>query len=315
MTDPEENLEIFVRHVQIAREKFEANLPEPVLTEPVKAVRKAFRFAIEERALVEVLGLTRMGKTKGGAEPMYLRYLDRCVWLDCPTDEADRTFLFALAAAVGISGGTGKKVGQIRPQIAAVFATGMIDLVIVDEAHFLWPADKLTKPKRIEYLRAEIHRDGAVGVLVIATPQFAASMQAVMAANPRWAPGQWDGRVIRYHLRDTMTAADLGAVARHHAPDFTAEMIDGLVAQALACEGFCGLMVNTIKRARREALEEGLPQVTPAILITAQVEMARGTRIEQLAKVHAAQQTKPAPPPRRRDLAPATVLNGNAVRF
>lgn len=313
LTDPDADLARFVAHVAIVRDRFESALVEPVATKPVVVVRAAFDCALNEHALVESIGNTRMGKTKAGALPLYLRNLDRCVWLDCPSDDNKRTFLWELGAALGVGGGINKEVGLVRSQVAAVFATGMIDLLIVDEGHYLWPNCIKAKPERLEFLRCEVHRDGKVGVLVIATPQFAESMQLALAENERWAPGQWDGRVIRYHLPETMTDADLEAVARHHAPDFSAAMIAGLVAQAKACSGFAGLMVNTIIRARLDAKIAGESTITMERLMEAQKQMARGTRIEALAKTHAAR-SKPAARPPVRDLAPPT-LNGATRRF
>ena len=97
-----------------------------------------------------------------------------------------------------------------------------------------------------------------------------------------------------FHLRDTMSDADLAAVARHHAPEFADGLIASLVEQAKASAGFCGVMVNTIRAARFKAriacAEQEHPVVTPELLLAAQAQMARGTRIEALAK-----QKLPAP--------------------
>lgn len=322
LTDPDADLARFCREVARVRQGFEAGLPPWVDTAPFKKVRAAFDFARDERVIAEVVGHTRMGKTDA-AKDRYLHHLDRAVWLDCPSDESDRTFVFDLARALGIGVGTGKKAVQVKPQVKACFGPGLIDLLIVDEAHFLWPADAKCKPKRIEFLRCDIHNNGRVGVLVLATPQFTASLQASMNSNPRWAPGQWDGRRVPFYLKDTMSEADLTAVARHHAPEFPEEHLALLVEQAKASAGFCGVMINAIKYARALARAEGEPVVTRARLEDAQAQMARGTRLEQLAREQAARAKPAARPaaapnghPRPRALTPPpTHATGATARF
>lgn len=87
----------------------------------------------------------------------------------------------------------------------------------------------------------------------------------------------------RYHLADTMSDADLAAVARHHLPGATTEIVEQLVSQAKASEGFCGAMVKAIQRAQFIAEETGHP-LNVGHIKTAQAELARAGRIEQIAK-------------------------------
>lgn len=91
-----------------------------------------------------------------------------------------------------------------------------------------------------------------------------------------------NGRVLRYHLPDTMAEQDLRAVALHHMPEATEPILSALVQQALSSEGYCGAMVNAIRRARIIARGEDKP-VTVDIIRIAQAEAARKTRIEKIA--------------------------------
>jgi hypothetical protein len=283
LTDPDADLERFVRQVEVLRAKFEATIPTLANTKVKRKIANAVKFATKDKAqIVEIVGKTRMGKTDC-AKPEYLRRLDQAVWLHCPGAGTEKDFLTELGRACGIGvGSTGLKNTQLRPKIEGCFGARRIKLLFVDEGHRLWPTDLKSPPSRIEFLRDLWERHG-VSVIILATPQYTEALAAAMDNNPRWAPGQWDGRVHRSHLADTMEREDLEAVARHHAPDFADALIAKLVEQAASSEGFCGAMVKTIERVRFMAAEQDRP-VDLKMLETAQAEQARGTRLEQLAK-------------------------------
>ena len=286
LTDPDADIARFVRQVEGIRKTFEAALPDLADIEPLQILREGMALALKRKVPVEVVGPTRMGKTIPAFDWFMRHGMDRGVFFTCPPDESERNFIWELARALGIGAGTGKKTCQIVPQIRGCFGKGMLELIVVDEGHFLWPADQKAKPKRLEHLRSiyDMQIPSQVGIVILATPQFTISMNSALQNNARWAPGQWDGRVIRYHFPDTMTDADLEAVARHHAPEFNAGMIAALVLQAKGSHGFCGIMVNTIILAREKAELKGLTKVTPDILLAAQKQMSAGTKIEQIAK-------------------------------
>lgn len=287
LTDPDADLARFVRQVEAARKKFEAGLPEMVSTKPQRILMEALTLAKTKPCIVEVVGLTRMGKSIPAHNWFQRNAMDCGLFFTCTEDESDRTFLFEMARIAGIGTTGGKKVGQVRPQLRGIFAKNMVRLLIVDEAHFLWPADKRAKPKRIEFLRGlyDMFIPAQVSILVLASPQHTMNMNLALDEHNRWAPGQWDGRVIRYHFPDTMSDADLRAVAKHHAPEFNDGMIDALVMHAKATAGFCGAMVNAIELAKFKAgLRTPGGKVTPDILLEAQKQMVAGTKIAQMAK-------------------------------
>lgn len=282
LTDPEfDDMPRFVEKVKALRRRFEDSLPVPPETEVTRTVKKACRFAMNNRAIVEVVGKTRMGKSEGGRE-YWLRHLDEVIWFECPSDESDKSFMWDLAAIFGVSTTGGKKTGVIRSQVMEILRSGFIKVIVIDEGHRLWPADVRAKPRRIEFVR-EAYQDGrGCSVLILATPQYSESLDQSLEKAGRWAPGQYEGRVVRYHLKDSMPDADLAAVARHHGPDLSDDMVDILVTQAKASEGFCGIMVNTIKLAREE-VDEGQP-ITLTALRTAMKQQMQSTRIGTLAR-------------------------------
>lgn len=290
LTDPEFEDDLrFIAAVSELRAKFEATIDDMVDTGVRRVVDRAMGYALKKRKMIELLGKTRMGKSDC-ARVWWLRNLDRVVWFECPTEADERTWLFTLARALGIGVTSAKKPGAYKQQIRACFGALGITCLIVDEGHRLWPADPRRIPKRIEFLR-ELYADGhGCSVVIIATPQFTNSLAGALETGDRWAPGQYEGRVVPFHLDDTMPPADLAAVARRYAPEASAAVIDALVEGALANDGYCGHMVNVIDLARDGYLDEGAP-LTLAAVTDAQLQMAKGRRIAALVA---------AKPPRRK---------------
>lgn len=299
LTDPGEDRARFVRQVNLIRRDFEAGLKTgennpfvpgttfhdaygPLANTFVRRkITNAIKFASGSAQIVEIIGKTRIGKSVPAAHEFFHR-LDHAAWLHCPTG-VWRDFVFAVARAIGVSAGsTSLKTGQVIAKLDPCFGPRKIRLLFVDEGHRLWPADLRHRPDRIEFLRDLWERFG-VSVIIMATPQYSESLGQAMDDNPRWAPGQWQGRVQRAHLPDAINDADLAAVARHHLPEGNTATITQLVDQAKASEGYCGAMVNAIRRARFMASIDGGP-VTIDHIRTAQAELAKGTRIAQLAK-------------------------------
>lgn len=281
LTNPEVEIKQFVNKVESMRSVLDNNLPKLAETKIVKEVTEACEFAMETGSIVEIIGKTRIGKTDS-VELFYLRNLHRSAYIVAPATESYSDWIFAVARAIGISVGNGKKVTQIEAQIRVCLRSGAINFVIVDEGQRLWPSDIRLKPKRLEFLRTLWDENrNKIGIAVVATPQFTISLNQAMKVSTRWAPGQWDGRVVRFLLPDTLTDGDLGRVAKHRCPEANEEMVRQLVLGAKATQGFCGSMVNVLKLARFRA---GKGDITLEAIIQAQAQMARGSKIELLAK-------------------------------
>jgi hypothetical protein len=277
LTDPEcDDLPRVVTAIQKLRTEFESTITDLVDTAVAREVGLGMGYAIKRTKMVEIVGKTRIGKSDC-ARVHWLRNLDRCVWFECPEDDTERGFFYELAGALGIGVSSAKKTGLYRAQTKACFGPGGITCLIVDEAHRLWPSDVHAKPKRVEFLRS-IYADGrGCSVVIISTPQHSESLNMSLDHAGRWAPGQYEGRVSRFHLEDTMSTKDLAAVARHHAGRGVSEtVISALVEQALATEGYCGAMVETIDLARDIYGSLTIESVTQA-----QLRQSRRTRIEQ----------------------------------
>lgn len=277
--DPTANLPAFRRAVETFRAAFEKALPPLVKTGDSARIASAFRLAAHDHSIVELRGKWRHGKTVE-AERQWLLNLHDTIWLHCPSNNDERTFIFALAQCLGIGTGSGVKPSQLRPKIMAALGVGLIERIVVDEAANLWPANlRDAKPARLEFLR-ELKDTLCVGSVLITTEQFALNMELSMQHNTRWAPGQVMGRTAPIRLRDAHTPSEIRAIARLHAGEIEEVALDILVAFAQSEEGYLGSMVKAIELARDEA---GLGLLTAAHLATSTRQQQRDANVRALA--------------------------------
>jgi len=239
----------FVAAVEKFRKYFESQLPQLVKTADSATIAAAFRTAADEHRIVTVSGKWRHGKTDE-CQRLWLLNLHRAVWVHCPSDNTERSFICANAAALGISANIAKKTVLLREQIKRALGIGLIDIIILDEAHNLWPSDLAdSKPVRAEYVR-ELRDSLGVGTLCITTEQFALSLALAVKHNARYAPGQFSGRRAQFPLSDIHTDAEIRSIAKLHGagrlPDAALPI---LVEFAKAEEGYLGSMVTAIRQA------------------------------------------------------------------
>ena len=228
--------------------------------------------------MAEIIGLTRIGKTTPAAH-WFLRNLDTALYFACPEASSERDFLveFGRAACVTTGGGSVNN-SMMRERICEVFGPGGYTMIVLDEAHNVWQRGASRTPVRLEFLR-RLRDTFGVGVALMATPQFTEHLAASFRGDSKWAPGQYDGRVLTYHLPETLSDDDLAAVARHHAPEFETPLIDELVSFAKRSQGYCGAMVNLILRSR-EAFEDYPAKPQLALLQETARRQEKGRRSE-----------------------------------
>jgi len=173
-----------------------------------------------------------------------------------------------------------KKPAHIRQQIKNALGIGLISRVVVDEAHKLWPADLAnSEPVRIEFIR-ELRDQLGVGFILLATDQFALSLEISKRENQRYAPGQLAGRRYQFILRDTHTDKEIRLIAALHAGSATDDAIDGLLTFARTEEGYLGIMVEAIACARRLA---GTGPITATHVASATRMQQTEERVKKLA--------------------------------
>ena len=222
-------------------------------TQVSRTIERALQKVLEKGALAEIIGLTRIGKTTPAAR-WFLHHLDSAVYVVCPNATSEMDFLYAIARACGVATRESSDTCQrLRARIETAFAAGGYRVLLIDEGHNLLLRG-VKAAQRLEFLR-RLRDHLGVGVAILATPQFSEALAEAFQAGSRWAPGQYDGRVRTYHLPETLSDEDLGAIARHHAPDFEAALVTELIGFAKSSEGYGGAMVNAISRTR-EAFED-----------------------------------------------------------
>jgi DNA transposition AAA+ family ATPase len=291
---PDADLPKFRDAVEAFRRDFESQLPPLIHTSDSDTIVSAFGTAADEHKIVTVSGKWRHGKTDE-SQRLWLRNLHRCVWVHCPADATERSFLNAIAAALGISANGAKKPAVLREQIKRAFGIGLIDCMIVDEAHNLWPSDLTdTKPIRAEYLR-ELRDSLGLGVMLITTEQFALSLALAVQHNTRWAPGQFLGRRAQFKLSDIHTDAEILGIARLHGrallPDAALPLF---VEFAKAEEGYLGAMVTAIRQTLRVADAEGT-KPTLEIVAAALKQQRTDERVSDLARMRPSRHGRRAP--------------------
>lgn len=280
LTDPAANLADFVPAVEKLRARFEAALPPLATMSATAEVQKAAAFALRRRKLARADGPTRAGKTEAALH-WWARNLDRVAWIDAPSDGLTRSFLRDAAAAVGIGISalkfdSSRLIGGLRECLGL----GLIECLVVDEAHNLWPADPRSKPERIELLRS-LHDTLGIGQLWLTTGQFSQLLAEALDDNPRWAPGQLVGRMTTFEVPKSATKDELIALARMRAGTGTPDaVLDSLVTEAVRSEGYIGSLIALIERARAEAGSERVPLATWVKVIGAEK-----ARLDAQAKV------------------------------
>jgi hypothetical protein len=274
----------FVAAVKKLRAEFEGALPPLVKTADTRIIAEAFDVAAQHRITL-VQGKWRHGKTVE-SERNWLLNLHDTIWIRCPSDNFERTFLSEFARALGIGANVSKKTPQLRQQIKNALGVGMISRVVIDEAHELWPREIASqKPIRAEFIR-ELRDELCVGFILLATEQFALNMELAKQHNARYAPGQLAGRRYQFELRDAHTDREIRAIAALHCGNATEDALDGLVTFAKAEEGYLGQMVEAIAGARHIAGNNGngqLAAITATHVALATRQQQTNARIKQLA--------------------------------
>lgn len=298
------NQSTFIKHVENLRAEFESSLPDLVENRITHQVRLGILEAVEDRVFSEIIGPHRIGKSEPFLDEYLRKYMDCGIIFNCPAENDYRSFLHSMGQTMGVSVVATKRSNQLSVQMLDIFRTGGIKLIAIDEGQRLWPKDLTKNPLRMEYLRdawdagemsrrARRGRDqgGGIGIAVCATPQFSDCMIEMLETNKRWKPGQLDGRMRRTHLPETLTESEMTAIAKFHAPEFTAPALRKVVNVALASPGLLGFLFNLIGKVRFMNRHEGFA-INEDTVKEAGKRMLAGTAIEKAAKAEAEKKAK-----------------------
>jgi hypothetical protein len=246
---------------ELKKSRCETSRAAMVVTELGRQVFKELDYAMHSRCLVVIDGLPRTGKTfatKAWCElhPGQARYVQ------VPSSNDDIGFFAAIARSVGVSVNQNSKAQQLRDRVEEVLQGG--DLILVmDEAHYLFPQGcyREALPSRVNWIMTALVNYG-VPVALVTTPQFMKA-QKVVEKRTHWTSEQFTGRIGHYQkLPDSLSEADLKAVARFYFPDGDARSVETLATYARASMGYLAGIETVVRRARYLAQEESRSRIT-----------------------------------------------------
>lgn len=232
-----------------------------VVTAIGQQVYDALEYAQATRRMVLIDGNARIGKTfavKAWCE----QNPGRARYVQVPSTNDELGFFRAIATALGMSCGGSWKAVQLRSRIEDVLQTGQLTLVF-DEAHYAFPNSscRTTIPGRINWIMTALINYG-VGVALVTTPQFIKT-QKVIEQRTSWTSEQLTGRIGHYEkLADTLSDADLEAVAKSLLPTGDTRCIKALVLYAKSSAKYLAGIETAVARAKFIAGRNGREQVT-----------------------------------------------------
>lgn len=249
-----------------------ANQPKAV-TSIGRLLSSALDYCVESRRLVLIDGMPRIGKS-AGAKAWCAANPGRARYVECPSTNDDFSFFRAIALSLGVAINLKSKAQELRNRIEEALQRGDLALVL-DEAHYLWPQSHFrnTTPGRVNWLMTALVNHG-VAVALVTTPQFFRSQKAIEHATC-WTSEQFTGRIGHYEkLPDTLTDADLRAVAGALLPDGDERTILALTTYAQSSAKYLAGIDAIVCRARFIARHAGREKILFADVRTAIKESA-----------------------------------------
>jgi hypothetical protein len=233
------------------------------------ATAKAVTEELEAVAVAQTLGLlqgeTREGKTTA-AQAFHRKNLHRCRYASLEDDLSDRRFYEILANAVSGPIDARWVKDDFRAAITgALIGSGL--MLIIDEAHNLFPRNRKSRPVWLEWVRTALV-DRGVAVALISTPQFVGRIHATAQASG-WQSDQFTGRIGKLRTIEPLAAdnpkvwderrEDIAAVARCHLPGADARGIAYMTETAIVGRTPFHLVATMARDAREAALRRGSP--------------------------------------------------------
>jgi hypothetical protein len=265
-------------------------------TEIALKVNDALEYALSEKALVQITGDARFGKTE-----CLRAYCDahpgKARLVTAPSSNLDADLWRAIADALGIAHDYKTPPRKLKETVEfTVRHAGL--MFIFDESHFLLPArySPTTAPARLNWLRTNLV-DRQVPVVLVSTPQAYDHAVAKYVKASGYNIEQWTGRImLRVTLPGELDFEDLLAIAKIKCPEMDSDLRELIVAKAQQSENFIMAVEAIAKRARYLARRDGHAEITLADVDLATAEFIPGTLAPIPAKITAAKrQTRPAP--------------------
>ncbi len=231
------------------------------ITKVTTDVFDALEFAWSERAMVEIIGDARLGKTEA-FKNFCAACPGRARLVKTPCDNCDRSLLEAIAEAAGIEVTLKMTFRQLKARVEYVLKHSGL-MFVFDEAAWLIPQRYTAKttPMRLNYIRSQLLENGCP-VALVTTPQLLDTASKSYERVTGFNMAQWRGRIMRtVQLPSDLPEADLLAVVKIHFPDLKETYARRIVAAALISESFLFAVEKIAKNARAEARKNGRAQI------------------------------------------------------
>jgi hypothetical protein len=228
-----------------------------VMTEIARAIFETFGFLWTEKAMGEIIGDSRFGKSEG-AKAWCKMHPGRARLVKTPCDNCDRSLLEAIAEALGVEITLKQTHRELKTKVE--FCLKHCGLMLVfDESAWLIPQrySATTTPMRLNYIRSQVLENGCP-VALIQTPQFFGPAAQRFERKTGFNMDQWKGRIMRtVTLPTELPEADLAAVVLHHFPNLDESCVKRVIGCALVSESYLFAVLKISKNARAVARENG----------------------------------------------------------
>jgi hypothetical protein len=230
-------------------------------TAVARSVTDALEFAWAEKAMVEIVGDSRYGKSQS-VQTYCAAYPGRARLVKTPCTNDQRSFFTAIAEAVGVEVTLKTTGAELRHALEFIFRHSGLMLVF-DESHFLIPQNFTAKtaPFRLDYVRSQI-LDNGCPVALVATPQQLPTAPKSFERVTGFNMAQWRGRIMRsVQLPSELPQSDLMAIVKHHFPSLKEAYAKRIVSAALISDKFIFTIESIAKNARAVARKNGHEQI------------------------------------------------------
>lgn len=217
----------------------------------------AIDFACAEKAMVEIIGDSRFGKTEAvktwcNASPGKARLVKT------PCDNSERSFFEALADAAGCDFTFDSPARQVKLKVSHILKYGGLCWVF-DESAWLIPQrfGKLTTPIRLNYIRS-LALDNGSPVVLVKTPQFFQPAADKFQKTTGFNMAQFEGRIMRQVvLPSALPELDLFAIVKLFFPELSPALAKKIVAAAMGSANYLFTVEKISKNARAVAHKNG----------------------------------------------------------
>jgi hypothetical protein len=268
----------------------EQNIAETAVT---REIFKALQFAWDEKAMVEIVGDSRFGKTES-VKAKCKAYPGRARLVITPCDNCERSFFDAIATAAGCNTTFETPLREVKAKVSFVLKYSGL-MFVFDEAAWLLPTrfNSRTTPVRLNYVRS-LALDNGCPVALVVTPQFFDRAANKFEKTTGFNLAQFKGRIMRrITLPDSLSQQDLLAVVKIHFPDLRESLAKRIVAAALLSDSYLFAVEKISKNARAVAREHGRTRIE---LEDLERGIALAGIVAPSALKSAPRQTRPAAP-------------------